>query len=177
MGNVRPPIPVKLFVGMLSPDPGLFDACAELLRSEYGPIDYRTEPAPWTVTDYYRDEMGPDILRAFIFFERLMDPAKLPGVKHFTNRVEQRFTSSDRDTARRRINLDPGYVTEAKVVLATTKDFTHRVYIGEGIYADVTLRYQGDRFLPFDFTYPDYRTSEYREIFSKARKLLRASLK
>jgi hypothetical protein len=177
MGNIHLPKPVKLFVGMLSPDPGLFDACADFLRSEYGPIDYRRGPEAWNFTDYYHEEMGADLFRTFIFFERLMDPGKLPGIKHLTNRLEERFAIRQGDASRRRINLDPGYVTEAKVVLATTKDYAHRVYIGQGIYAEVTLRYQGERYTPLDTTYPDYQTNESIDMFSRARELLRASLK
>lgn len=177
MGNIRPPKPAKLFIGMLSPDPALFDACADLLRAEYGPIDHRSGAQPWEYTDYYRQEMGARLLRRFLFFERLIDPALLPAIKRFTNRLEERFAVGTEGSVRRRINLDPGYLTEAKVVLATTKDYAHRIFIGEGIYAEVTLRYEGDRFTALETTYPDYRAEESLEMFKKARDLLRASLK
>lgn len=176
MGTIRQPFPVKLFVGMLSPDSDLINTCADLLRSEFGTIDHRSEPAPWEYTDYYHEEMGTGLLRTYIFFERLMDPGKLPGVKRFTNRIEERFALRTERTLRRRINIDPGYITEAKVVLATTKNYAHRLYIGEGIYAEVELRYQGGRFMPSDTTYPDYLTNESIEMFNKARELLRAAL-
>lgn len=176
MGNIRTPKPVKLFVGMLSPDPLLLDTCADILGSEYGPIDYQSAATPWEFSDYYREEMGPGILRKFIFFERLVDPGILPQVKHFASRIEERSADRQGNALRRRINLDPGYITEAKVALATTKDYAHRIYIGDGIYAEVTLRYQGGRFTPLDSTYPDYRTKESLEMFIKARELLRATL-
>jgi len=178
MGEIRKPLPVKLFVGMLSPEPALFDVCAEILREEYGPFDCRSEVLPWDKTDYYRDEMGAGIVRTFIFFERLFDPADLPKIKLFTNGIEKDFAAQEGTVLRRRINLDPGYVTEAKVVLATTKDFAHRVYIGSSIYAEVTLTYsaQDRRFTSFDYTYPDFRTDAYRTMFQKARESLRAAL-
>ena len=178
MGFLHPPLPVKLFFGMLSPEPLLFDICIEILSSEYGSIDYRSDTWPWDKTDYYRMEMGTGILRKFIFCERLIDPAVLPSVKQFTNALENTFALPGVDKPRRRINLDPGYLTEAKVVLATTKDFSHRVYIGSEIYAEVTLRYSvSDRhFVPLDHTYPDYRSEEYISMFNKARELLRKTL-
>jgi len=179
MGTPRNPIPVKLFVGMLSPQPGLFDICTGLLREEYGPIDQQSETVRWDATDYYDDEMGFGILRKFIFFERLVDPGLLSTVKHLTNRIEERFSVASGAAVRRRINLDPGYVTEAKVVLASTKDFSHRVYLGQGIHAEVTLHYstREKTFLPLEHTYPEFRTKESLDLFNKAREMLRATLR
>lgn len=179
MALIRNPLPVKLFVGMLSPEPALFDACIEILSKEYGSIDYQSDVLPWDKTEYYQDEMGAGIVRKFIFFERLMDPGDLPKVKLFTDKLEKELSLRTETTTCRRINLDPGYVTEAKVVLATTKDFSHRLYIGSRIFAEVTLRYnlREKDFGPFDYTYPDYRTPAYRAVFLKARDLLRAGLR
>lgn len=178
MGEIRIPLPVKLFIGMLSPEPPLFYECADLLASEYGPIDCESGVMTWDRTDYYRDEMGPGIKRVFIFFQDLADPGILASVKHFTNSVESRFLAKNSDRPRRRINLDPGYVTEAKVVLATTKDFSHRLYIGANMFAEVTLRYDSKKrsFAPFEHTYYDFRTDTYREMFNKARELLRKEM-
>jgi hypothetical protein len=178
MGTIHHPLPVKLFIGMLSPEPALFDSCAEILRKEYGPLDYESALLPWDRTDYYRDEMGADILRKFLFFERTIDPGRLPSIKRFTNAMEDSCAAQNGPARRRRINLDPGYVTEAKVVLATTKDFAHRLYIGDDIYAEVTLRYNAKQrsFAPHEYTFPDYRTKEYLELFNKVRINLRASL-
>lgn len=178
MGKIRSPIPVKLFVGMLSPDLSLFDACAVLLVKEYGPIDYQSDVFPWSNANSYRDEMGDGIMRKFVFFERLMDPVTMPEIKIFTNWIESLQSVQAEQSMKRKINLDPGYVTEAKVVLATTKDFSHRIYIGRGMYAEVTLRYSnaGRCFTACDYTYPDYRTAEYLTLFKNARDRLRAAL-
>ncbi|HEX9019930.1 MAG TPA: DUF4416 family protein [Nitrospirota bacterium] len=179
MGTIQSPTPVKLFFGMLSPEPSLFARCADILCREYGPLDFESGVWPWEKTGYYRAEMGAGLLRKFIFCERLIDPSQLPAVKIFTNAVEKEFTTAGSGPPRRRINIDPGYVTEAKVVLATTKDFSHRIYIDGGIYAEVTLRYNtaGRDFTAFDYTYPDYRTDAYRTLFNNARKLLRSAMK
>jgi hypothetical protein len=178
MGDLRHPLPVKLFFGMLTPELSLFDTCAEILSNEYGPLDFRSEIWPWDKTDYYRTEMGTGILRKFIFCERLIDPAAFPAIKKFTNTLEHTFALPGGGPLRRRINIDPGYVTEAKIVLATTKDFSHRIYIGSDIYAEVTLRYhlRERRFVPMDYTYPDYRSDTYVVMFNKARELLRKAI-
>jgi len=177
MGMVRSPLSVKLFLGMLSPEPSLFDACYEILRKEFGPLDYESGVLPWDTTDYYQKEMGDDLKRKFIFFEQLMDPGELPKIKLFTIAIEKDFMVRTEDGMHRRINLDPGYVTEAKVVLATTKDFAHRIYIGSNIYAEVTLKFSAKdgRFTPCEHTYPDYRTDQYRTMFDRARERLRVS--
>jgi hypothetical protein len=178
MGTIHHPLPVKLFIGMLSPEPSLLDSCTEILKNEFGPLDHESALLPWNRTDYYRDEMGPDILRKFLFFERIIDPGRLPPIKRFTNAMENSWAVQNGPARRRRINLDPGYVTEAKVVLATTKDFAHRLYIGEDIYAEVTLRYNAKQrsFAPHEYTFPDYRTEDYLALFNRARIDLRASL-
>ncbi len=178
MKEIRLPIPVKLFIGMLSPEPALFATCTDIVCKEYGPVDYQSEIVPWTNSDFYREEMGPGILRKFIFFERVIDPGDLSAIKINTTRIEKSFAEQEGNRTRRRINLDPGYVTEAKVVLATTKDYAHRLYIGKGIYAEVTLRYGNkDRsFTPFDHTYLDYCSETYRTMFNKTRELLRTAL-
>ncbi len=179
MGRLLAPIPVKLFVGMISRDPGLFQTCAERLAGTYGPVDLRSEVLSWEHSDYYRNEMGTDLRRMFLFFERLIDPADLPGVKHETIRIEADYSRDDASGQHRTINLDPGYVTEAKVVLATTKDFPHRVYIGESIYAEATLHYSRNTgtYLAVDHTYPDFRTEYVLELFRGAREKLRSDLK
>lgn len=178
MGQLRAPIPVKLFVGMLSPDPRLFQACAQGLTAEYGPIDLESALLPWDHTDYYRSEMGYPLVRKFFFFERLTDPGDLAKVKSVSLELETRYARHGAEGQRRLINLDPGYVTEAKVVLASTKDFSHRVYIGMGVYAEVTLRYDRDEraFQVLEHTYPDFRSAIVKVLFNEARERLRREL-
>ena len=178
MGKIRTPLPVKLFIGMLSPDASLFSTCRDILTREYGPLDLESDVLPWSNTEYYQEEMGPGIVRKFIFFAHTIDPMQLPGIKAMTNAVEESLMVDKGGRCRRSINLDPGYVTEAKVVLATTKDFSHRLYIGTGVYAEVTLRYSlaARTFTPFDHTYPDYRSEEYLSLFNNARSVLRSAL-
>ncbi len=164
---------------MLSSEPKLFTECTDILGLEYGPVESESDLFSWGNTDYYREEMGENIFRKFLFFERVMDPGKLPSVKHFTIDLEKRFAFREKDFLRRRINIDPGYVTEAKVALATTKDFAHRLYIGDNLYGEVTLRYstKARSFIPHEFTYPDFRTEAYLTLFNGARNSLRSALR
>lgn len=162
---------------MLSSDTGLFDSCKGLLHEEYGPVDYQSEIVPWDFTDHYSVEMGPGLLRTFIFFKKLTDPGELVGMKTLTNRIEEQLAVTADTGFLRRINLDPGYITEAKVVLATTKDYSHRIHIGGNIFAEIALVQKGGRFTPLAYTYPDYRTDEYVRMFGKAREMLRESLR
>jgi hypothetical protein len=179
MGKLHAPIPAKLFVGMISRDPGLFQTCADRLASAFGPVDLKSDVLPWDHSGYYRDEMGTDLTRMFIFFERLIDPGELVRIKHHTLRLEDDLSQRTASTSRRTVNLDPGYLTEAKVVLATTKDFPHRIYIGDSIYAESTLRYSKSKatYLAIDHTYPDFRSQYCRDLFNRAREKLRATLR
>ncbi len=178
MGQPRDPLPARLFIGMLTPEPPLFAACRQDLEAVYGPADAVSETAPWDHTDYYLAEMGPGLLRQFLFFRELIDPGGLAAVKRHTLSLEDRLRRNAEPGAPRRVNLDPGYVTEAKVVLATTKDFAHRIYIGQGIYAEATLRFDRDAgtFLSCEHTYPDFRAPRCRELFRQARAGLRRSM-
>jgi hypothetical protein len=165
-------------MGMLSSEPELFAECEGILKAEYGEFDLASDTMPWEITDYYQEEMGTRIFRRFVFFEDLIDPANLSRVKLFTNEIEDRFKTGASSSSRRRINIDPGYVTEAKVVLASTKDFSHRIYIGGNIYAEVTLSFNSKTrsFSTLDHTYFDFRTETYKKLFNSARDLLRKKL-
>ena len=178
MGRLRNPIPVKLFIGMLAQDIDLLQECIHALIATYGPCDQEGPLLPWDHTDYYRAEMGSSLLRKFYFFERLMDPGELADVKLLSIKLEGKHARQGAERPFRRINLDPGYVTEAKVVLATTKDFSHRIYIGKGVFAEVTLRYdkQARAFQTFEHTYPDFRSPAVRSLFLDARRKLREDL-
>lgn len=178
MSTISLPLPVKLFVGMLARDPRFFETCAAELSRELGPVDFRSPLLAWDHTDYYASEMGRDLLRQFIFFERTAAPDVLPGLKKLTASIEQEHAVKGGEGMQRQVNLDPGYVTEAKVVLATAKDFPHRVYIGNSVYAEATLRYSRKEgcFVAMEHSYPDFRTEQVRQWFRDARDRLRRSL-
>ena len=153
MGTPHIPKPVKLLLSLLTSETQLFGVICRILEKPYGSIDFISEIIPFTHTDYYNKEMGTGLVRKFISFENLISVESLPEIKLYTNTLEGDFSSSSRA---RRINIDPGYIALSKLILATTKDFSHRPYLGEGIYADPTLFYRNGTFLPHQWTYPDY---------------------
>ena len=172
MGIINPPAPVKLFVGMISGRTPLFDEVRQPLVARFGPIDLESPVYPWTHTTYYEKELGPDLKRQFLFFKQLVPPDALPEIKRHTNELEQQWAQAIPQGNRRQINLDPGYLAPSKLVLATTKDYSHRIHLRDGIYAEVTLMYQGKSFIPLPHTYPDFRSEEYIALFNEARRLV-----
>ncbi len=170
MEKVKEPLPVKLVVGMISGEESLFKQAEKRLAQKFGSIDFTSSPLPFNCTDYYEKKMQINLKRKFISFVSLIDPAGIVEIKLFTNRLEENFFCPH--SRHRRINLDPGYVTLAKLVLATGKNFQHRIYLGKGIYAEITLRYKrGKGFTYWEWTYPDYRSKEYIEIFNHLREI------
>jgi hypothetical protein len=171
---------VSLIVGMLSGSAGLFDRAEAVLAERFGKPSCASGVMKFDFTAYYEPEMGANLLRKFIAFERPVNPADLAEIKLWTNAVETSFSeaaASQRPPVRRPINLDPGYVTPSKLVLATTKDHAHRIYLDRGIYAEVTLRFLKGAFEPMPWTYPDYCTEAYRRFFKRVRAELLARQK
>jgi hypothetical protein len=165
MGNARQPLKVKLFLAMLHRPDVLLEEILETLRPVFGLIDCSFGPIPFVFSDYYKDEMGTGLLKSYFFFESLMDRDTLPAKKNFTNDLEQKLLID----GKRRVNLDPGYIARDKLVLATTKDFYHRLYLSEGIYGEVTLHFRKGEFRYFSWTYPDYKDQAFLEFLTKAR--------
>jgi Domain of unknown function (DUF4416) len=172
---IEPP-PAKLIVGLIFSRDALVGALRQELEAAYGRVDCETGWLPFDATRYYEREMGPQLQRLFWGFESLIAPETLADIKRDTNALEQAHAVPDGQARRRRANLDPGYVDLAKLVLATTKDRQHRLYLGRGIYAEVTLRFTGGRFMPWDWTYPDYRLPEYLAFFNAVRRRYRQQL-
>ncbi|MEQ8190139.1 MAG: DUF4416 family protein [Candidatus Eremiobacterota bacterium] len=172
MGKIRPPKKVKLFCGMISSDESLFNTVIEELSVKFGPVDCKSSVMPFTQTDYYKEEMGENLKKFFVSFTLLIDSIFLVDVKIFTQEIEEKYSLN----GKRRINLDPGYLSEAKMVLATTKDHQHRIYMGKGIYGEVTLKFKNKTYEPWEWTYNDYKKEEYIEYFIELRNILRKQL-
>lgn len=165
LGQVRGPSPVKLFFAMLYPSREVFDWAIRQIARYVGEIDLLSEEWPFTWTDYYAS-IGAHLLRRFASTRGLVSPEGLFRLKHLSNFLEEISGGGEG----RRVNLDPGYLDAARVVLFTTKDSAHRVYVGEGIYAEVTLRYRRGRWTFHDYTYPDYRDARYLAFFDELRR-------
>ncbi len=177
MWTLKEPNPVKLIVGILAANHQCLHTATEVLTDKFGTADFTSEIWPFEATDYYKDQMGSRILRQFVSLERLMDPGKLAKIKLRTNNLERKLTKALRIPLPRPVNLDPGIIEPSKLVLATTKNYSHRIYIGKKMYAEVTLVFDKGRWQPLNHTYPDYRQQCYFDFFEKVRARLLEQLK
>ena len=172
MGDIHPPAPVLFLIAVSS----RYDAALEWSRDEcaqvYGPVLFASEPFDFTETDYYTATMGAGIKKQFLAFERLIDSGELAVIKRATNGSEAEYAALARHPEPRPLNLDPGYITPAKLVLASTKDHAHRIYLRDGIFAEVTLVFRHRKWQPLEWTYPDYRRDDYQQFFTQCREWL-----
>ena len=160
-----PPLPVKFICAFIYSKEDTYTKTKKILISKYGPIDFESKIIDFTYTDYYTEEMGRPLLRRFISFKKLRPAEGFDRIKRFCVSLERKFAANNK----RIINIDPGYVNEAKLVLTTTKDFSHRIYLRKGVFAEVTLNYHEKDFQHFPTTFPDYRTRLYKDIFLSIR--------
>jgi len=172
MGKIKKRLPVKLITGLIFKKNTAVRKAKSILSRHFGRIDFESPVLPFKHTDYYQKEFGASLKRQFLSFQKLIDPAALSKVKVLTNKIEIKLSAGKK----RLINIDPGYLDLAKLVLATTKDYSHRIYLDAGIYAEVTLFFEDKKFKPYSWTYPDYRTDEYAEIFHKIRNIYLCAL-
>ena len=143
------------------------------LSEAFGDFDFKSAPLFFDKTRYYEKEMGWPLYRFFYTFKSLIDPGDLPDIKIKTNNIESVYT----ENTGRKVNIDPGYISPERLVLATGKNFTHRIYLAKGIYADLTLIFQKGSFLPLPWTFPDYASVELREMFKDIRNLYMNAIK
>lgn len=172
MGNVSTHKPVKLIVGLIFSQVSTLNRAKDTLKRRFGRLDFESPVLDFTYTGYYEKEFGRGLKRQFISFERLINPQDIARIKLLTNKLERRLAQKINKTdIRRQVNIDPGYLELPKLILATTKDFSHRIYLNNGIFAEITLVYHKNSFEPLELTYPDYRTSQYIEIFNHIRQI------
>ncbi len=171
MGIPKEPKPVKYFVALLSSHKELLLSAGDDLAFLLGTVDHASPILPWTVTRYYEEEMGPGLLRGFLSFAPLLSPERLAEIKLKTCELEEKHQWFEGEKQGRRVNIDPGYLDAGKVVVASTKDACHRIYLSSGIYGEATLLYYGGAFHPFSYTYRDYLWPETLNFFTALRAL------
>jgi len=176
MGKIRTASLVKPFVGILCSIPDLLGEVENHLEPLLGPIDLRSEAFSFDATHYYDDEMGSPLERRFLLFNRLIRAENIAAIKTATNQLEA-VLAGKTSKVKRPVNLDPGYLELAKIVLASTKNFYHRILIADGIYAEVTQHYESQEWRSFPWTFPDFREGRYNAFFSDARTIYREQLK
>lgn len=161
------PCRAKLITSIFSQDPELIHKASFAMEKVFGKIDFRSPVMDFTHTEYYKDEMGTGLKRVFLSFSKPVRPQSAYKAKLKTNALERKFTIN----GKRRVNIDPGYLDMAKLVLFSTKDYAHRIPMPRGIFAEVTLFYRDGRYNPWPWTYPDYKTKEHAEIFESIRSI------
>jgi len=156
---------VKFICGFIYSSEESYQRIKNILQRKFGTVDFESRSIEFTFTDYYEKEMGKNLKRRFVSFRKLQHPERFISIKLFCLKLEKRFARDNK----RLINVDPGYLNEAKLVLTTTKDFSHRIYLSKGVYTEVTLLFKKGDFCSLETTFPDYRTDTYKEIFHTIR--------
>jgi len=167
MARLADPAPVKLFVVTLHRNPSILDQALKLLTETWGEIDFESEDFPFQETNYYDQEMGPGLLRRFYSFRNLIHPDQIVEAKLHSNSIEEQFAQG----AARTINLDPGYLDTYKVVLASAKFGGQKIYLRDGIYADMTLTMYKGKWEAFLWGFPDFKSRKYDAVLCKIRDL------
>ncbi len=173
MGRTRKHQAVKLVIGFIFQDKSVLDKAKNVLKDRFGRIDFESRTLAFTHTNYYEAEFGKNLKRKFISFEKLIQPQNLPEIKINTYIIEEKLSKD----GLRLINIDPGYLDMAKLILASTKDYKHRICLDKGIYAEITLSYHNKSFTPWEWTYPDYKSADYITIFNNIRDIYAEQIK
>ena len=172
MAEVKFPPKVKLFCGFIYSDEEILENCLTTLSSNYGRIILRSESFPFLHTGYY-ESMGQNLKKVLTAFDPLIERDEISEIKINSNEIENSFS----DQGKRRINIDPGYLTLSNVYLASCKEYYHRIYIGKGIYLENEYYWSNKNYVFFDWTYPDYKTEGYVNFFKELRKIYSLELK
>jgi len=173
MGQIIFPPKAKLIFGILAADEKLLSSAKNILEKNYGNIDLESDISQFSFTDFYCDEMGENILRQYISFKLIIDQENINDIKVKTNDLEKEFIIDEK----RQVNLDPGFVTLDKMLLATTKPANYRIYLGKGIYAQSTIYFKNKSFQPWEWTYPDYKDPKTIAFFNGVRKIYKEQIK
>ena len=170
MAEPKPFRPVKLVCGIIAAEDAVFEEAERRIAALYGELDSRSEKFAFSFTDYYRPEMGPHLRRGFVSFAPLADPERLSEIKLRTNALEQDIRTTLQAEGRI-VNLDPGFLTAAALIMATAKDFSHRVPLRDGIYAHLEFLFSKRKLRLLPWTYPDFSQKGYETYFLAVRGL------
>ncbi len=170
MAEIHKPQKVLAFAGLIFVEDVDIDVALKEFSEILGGVTKKSNVIPFIHTTYYNKEMGENLLRQWVLFEKLISPDLLIELKHRSNEIEKKFLN---ENGGRMINIDPGLISLSNIVLASTKNYSHRIYLGKGIYAEVTLIYKNHQFHPLEWTYPDYREDKTIKFFNECRTTLK----
>lgn len=165
--------PVKLMCGFLYNREDAFLQALEAVEDKFGRVEFESERFPFSHSSYYEKEMGPDLTRCFVSFEDLIPPDKLADSKQSAIKLEGRYLD---ERGGRLVNIDPGLVSLGNLVLASTKEFAHRIYLADGIFGEVSMIFEDKKFIPLAWTYPDYRREETLRFLRRVRDRLKEQI-
>lgn len=173
MGDTHAHPPVLLLVAVITRYPEALAWARAKCEAQWGPPALESPSFDFVETNYYEATMGPGLGKTFLTFTANYDPGELAATKHLTNAWEAEYAAAAGHPEPRPLNLDPGYITPAKLVLASTKDHAHRIYLGQGMYAEITLFYKHKAWRSHEYTFPDYKRADYHAFFTACRDRLR----
>ncbi len=173
MAETRNPFPIKYFVAILFGEPDDLTIAKAALVDAWGDLDFESGDYLFDTTDYYEPEMGKPLYRRLVTFRRLMSPTELVPMKLRCNRIEDGLAVK----GKRVVNLDAGYLDHNKVVLASAKEAGQKIYLGEGIYADLVGRYKDGKYRPFEWSFPDFSDGRYDSELEAIRQIYLQQMK
>ncbi len=173
MGKLPLHEPVSLISGFIYSNIDAYVSVLNKLEGKFGPVLFESESFEFSHTKYYAQEMGDNLTRQFVSFEKPIMPDELSRAKTATNQIEEKFLN---ENGGRMVNIDPGLIGLANLILASTKDFAHRIYLGDGIFGEVTLIYEDRRYLALPWTYPDYKRDDVHEFLLRVRDSLKEQI-
>lgn len=181
MGQISYPMPSKLIFSIISNKDSIFLKSKDFLEKVFGEIDLESDYQPFDFTDYYKNEMGVSLKQKIFSFEKLIPPNRLSKIKNISNKIELQISQeSKKDNVvliNRKVNLDPGYVTLSKFILASTKDGSARIYMERGIFAEITLTFTRKSFKPLEWTYQNYQTELFINFLNSVREKYKNQIK
>jgi hypothetical protein len=169
MSTLVKPKSVKLIIAFFSNDKNILNEVESKLGKKYGKIDYRTIDFDFSETDYYNEEMGDNLKTRYVSFQKLVKRDKLPDIKKYCCKLESIYSTLKDGKNKRSVNLDPGFLSLENFILATGKPYSHRIYLGKGVWADLTLIYQKDNFINLPWTYPNYQSKKIKDALLEIR--------
>jgi len=181
MGQISYPMPSKLIFSIISNKESLFLESKDFLERTFGKIDLESDYQPFDFTDYYKNEMGVFLKQKIISFEKLIQPNSLSKIKNISNKMELQIIQGggvdNSILTNRKVNLDPGYITLSKFILASTKDGSARIYMDRGIFAEITLTFTKKSFKPLEWTYQNYQTELFINFLNSVREKYKNQIK
>ncbi|ADG70401.1 DUF4416 family protein [Brachyspira murdochii] len=158
-----------LITALMYNDINIYNLALEKLINNFGEIEVISDEYLFSHSIYYKEEMGDTLNKRFIVFKNMIERDYISNVKRITDNIEREYLD---DKNNRKINIDPAILTLENFILVTNKNFTHRIYLKDGVFADLTLIYKKkEGYTELPWTYADYSSDETKKFLKKIREL------